>query len=178
MKKIIFSIIALVTLTGFKSFAQMAMAQPSKWDVSKGIEIAMETDSAWAILNNPEQLVNASNGYLKAIEIIDANKPVIRKVILSNGNSRIEDIVQNEAHNKLMVVSFTKTSLPKGINAAEYAIFLKYKGDLCSITWKAKIEGNNEAKKILMAELTTEFDNYAIGFEKLTRKSIPATKMN
>lgn len=178
MKKIILSILLLTGLSAIKANAQMAAATKVKWDVEKDIVIDMEMDNVWDIFNNNELLKKASNGYTSAIEVIDANMPVSRKIIFSNGSSRIENITQNEAHNKLISINFSDTGLPKGIKSAEYAIFIKAKDSKTAVVWRAKINGSEEAKKALIAQLTAEFNSYATGLDKMTKKSIPATRMN
>lgn len=178
MKKIILSILLLSTLSVIRSKAQMPAAQKVKWDVEKSAEINMEMDAVWDIFNNNELLKKASNGYVNAIEVLDATMPISRKIVFSNGGSRSEIITQNEAHNKLIAIDFADTNLPKGIKAAQYAIFIKAKDSKTSIMWRALIKGDEEAKKALIAQLTAEFDAYAIGFDKMTKKSIPAIRMN
>lgn len=178
MKKIILSLLFLTSLSVVKTKAQMPAAQKVKWDVEKSAEIDMEMDAVWDIFNNNELLKKASNGYVSTIEVIDATMPISRKIVFSNGGSRSEIITQNEAHNKLIAIDFADTNLPKGIKSAQYAIFIKAKDNKTNVMWRALIKGDGEAKKALTAQLTAEFDAYAIGFDKMTKKSIPATRMN
>ncbi|MNK03517.1 hypothetical protein D3C87_213660 [compost metagenome] len=178
MKKIILSLLLLTGLSTIKANAQMAAATKVKWDVEKDVLIDMEMDNVWEVFSNNELLKKASNGYVTAIEATNPNMPVSRKIVFSNGASREENITQSEAHNKLIAISFSDTSLPKGIKSAEYAIFIKAKESKTAVIWRAKINGNEEAKKALIAQLTAEFDSYAVGLDKMTKKSIPAARMN
>jgi hypothetical protein len=178
MKKILLSLFILTSLSAVKTYAQMGAAQKVKWDVEKNVEINMEMDMVWDIFTSNEQLQKASNGYVSAIEVIDPKFPMSRKITFSNGGNRFENITQSEAHNKLIAISFSDTNLPKGIKSAEYAIFIKAKDSKTSVMWRAKMQGNEEAKKALIAQLNAEFDSYAIGLEKLNKKSIPAARMN
>lgn len=178
MKKIILSLLLLTGVTVFKTNAQMEAAQKVKWDVEKSADINMEMDAVWEVFNNNELLKKASNGYVSAIEVIDATMPISRKIVFSNGGSRSEIITQNEAHNKLIAIDFNDTNLPKGIKDAQYAIFIKAKDNKTNIMWRALIKGDEEAKKALIAQLNAEFDSYATGFDKMTKKSIPAARMN
>ncbi|WP_316788288.1 SRPBCC family protein [Pedobacter frigoris] len=178
MKKIILSLLFLTSLTSVKTYAQMGAAQAVKWDISKSVDINMELDMTWEVFSNNEMLKKASNGYVSSIEVLDANSPVSRKIVFSNGGSRIENITQNEPHNRLIAIDFADTNLPKGIKSAEFAIFIKAKDSKTNVTWRALIKGDEEAKKALIAQLTAEFDSYALGLEKMTKKSIPAARMN
>ncbi|TKC09423.1 hypothetical protein [Pedobacter frigoris] len=178
MKKIILSLLLLTGLTAIKSYAQMEAAQKVKWDVEKGVEINMELDAIWEVFNNNELLKKASNGYVSAIEVIDAAMPISRKIVFSNGDSRLESITQNEAHNKLIAISFDDTKLPKGIKAAQYAIFFKANGSKTNVMWRALVSGDGDGKQALVKQLNAEFDSYAAGLEKMTKKSIPAVRMN
>lgn len=178
MKKILLSLLFLTSLSAAKTYAQMAAAQKIKWDIEKNVEINMEMDMVWDIFTNNEQLQKASNGYVSAIEVVDPKFPMSRKITFSNGGNRFENITQSEAHNKLIAISFSDTHLPKGIKSAEYAIFIKAKDSKTSVMWRAKVQGNEEAKKALIAQLNAEFESYAIGLEKLNKKSIPAARMN
>ncbi|MNL23257.1 hypothetical protein D3C87_1446360 [compost metagenome] len=178
MKKIILSLLLLTSLSTVRTYAQMAAAQKVKWDIEKNVEINMEMDMVWEIFNNNEQLKKASNGYVSTIEVIDPNFPMSRKIVFSNGGSRIENITQNEAHNKLIAIDFSDTGLPKGIKAAQYAIFIKAKDNKTSVKWRALVKGDEETKKTLIAQLNAEFDSYALGLDKMTKKAVPATRMN
>ncbi|WEK19928.1 MAG: SRPBCC family protein [Candidatus Pedobacter colombiensis] len=178
MKKIILSLLLLTGLSVLKANAQMEAAQTVKWDVNKDVTVNMEADAVWKILSEPELLKKASNGYVTGIEVVDANMPISRKITFANGGSRLENVVQNEPHNKLMVMEFADTALPKGIKSAQIAIFTKAKDNQASVSWKAMFKGDSEAKKALTAQLTAEFDSYAAGLEKMTKKVIPAARMN
>lgn len=177
MKKIILSLLLLTGLSVVKTNAQMEAAQKVNWDVAKDITVNMEADAVWEIFNQPELLKKASNGYVTAIEK-DANALSSRKITFSDGSSRMENIDQNEPHNKLIAISLVDTTLPKGIKSAQIAIFIKAKDEKASVTWRAMVKGDNEAKKALIAQLNTEFDNYATGLDKMTKKVIPAARMN
>jgi len=178
MKKIILSLLLLTSLSAVKTYAQMEAAQKVKWDVDKSVDINMELDMTWEVFSNNDLLKKASNGYVSAIEVIDANAPVSRKIVFANGGSRVENITQSEPHNKLIAIDFSDTNLPKGIKAAQFAIFLKAKDSKTNVTWRALVKGDGEAKKALIAQLTAEFDSYAAGLEKMTKKTIPAARMN
>lgn|GEM_PF-1175722 len=178
MKKVLLSLLLLTSLSAIKTNAQMAAAQQVKYDIVKNADIDMEADSLWQIFNNNELMKKASNGYISAIEVVDTNMPVSRKVVLSNGNSRIENITQNEPHNKFIVIQFSDSALPKGIKSAMMSVVLKAKDSKTNITWRALVKGDGEAKKALIAQLTSEFDSYVAGLDKMTKKSIPAMRMN
>lgn len=178
MKKIIFSLLLLTGLSAYKASAQMGAAQKVKWDVEKDADINMELDAVWNIFQNNELLKKASNGYVSAIEVIDTAMPISRKVVFSNGGDRLESITQNEAHNKLIAIDFADSNLPKGIKAAQYAIFFKANGGKTNVKWRAMVKGDNDAKQALMKQLNAEFDSYATGLDKMTKTSIPAVKMN
>ena len=178
MKKIVLSLLLLISLSAVKAYAQMGAAQAVKWDINKSVDINMELDMTWEVFSNNDLLKKASNGYVSAIEVIDANAPVSRKIVFSNGGSRLENITQNEPHNKLIAIDFADTNLPKGIKSAQFAIFIKAKDSKTNVTWRALVKGDEEAKKALIAQLTAEFDNYATGLDKMTKKSIPAARMN
>lgn len=156
----------------------MEAAQTIKWDITKTVDINMPLDMTWEVFGNNDLLKKASDGYVSAIEVIDANMPVSRKIVFSNGSSRVENIMQNEPQNKLIAINFADTNLPKGIKSAEYAIFLKDKNGKTNIVWRAMVKGDAEAKKALVTLLTAEFDSYAAGLDKMTKKSIPAARMN
>lgn len=178
MKKIILSLLLVISLSAAKTNAQMGTAQKIKWDVEKEVDVNMEVDATWEVFNNTELLKKASNGYVSNIEVIDSNHPVTRKIFFSNGGSRLEKISQNEAHNKLIAIDFPESTLPKGIKAIQYAIFLKAKDSKTTVMWRAMIKGDEEAKKALVMQLLQEFDSYVLGFDKMTKKSIPAARMN
>jgi len=178
MKNILWSIFLLVGLTATKANAQMPSAQQVKWDASKEVELNMDVDTVWEIFQQPELLKRASNGYVTSVEVTDPKFSVSRKMVFANGTSRLENIVQNERQNKLMVIEFANASLPKGIKSAEIAIFIRAKDPKTKILWKAKATGDNEAKRLLMEQLSAEFDGYVAGFNKMGRKVIPAVKMN
>lgn len=178
MKKIILSVLLLIGLSGVKTYAQMEAAQKVKWDVEKSVDLNMEADAVWDIFNNNDLLKKASNGYVTEISVIDANMPISRKIVFANGGSRSELITQNEAHNKLIAIDFSDTGLPKGIKSAQYAIFIKAKDGKANVAWGALVKGDAEAKKALIEQLTAEFNSYAVGLDRLTKKSIPAARMN
>jgi hypothetical protein len=178
MKKILLSLLLLIGLSGVKTYAQMEAAQKIKWDLEKNVDVNMEMDMVWDIFSNNDLLKKASNGYVSDITVIDANMPVSRKIVFANGGSRLENITQSEAHNKLIAIDFADSNLPKGIKSAQYAIFIKAKDSKTNVMWRAIIKGEAEAKKALIAQLTAEFDSYAVGLEKMTKKVIPAAKMN
>ncbi|MEQ7798918.1 hypothetical protein ABDJ41_03805 [Pedobacter sp. ASV1-7] len=178
MKKIILGLLLLTSVSAVKTYAQMGAATKVNWDIEKNIEINMEMDLVWDIFASNEQLQKASNGYVSAIEVVDPNFPMSRKISFKNGGHRFENITQSEAHNKLIAISFSDTDRPKGIKSAQYAIFIKAKGNQTSVMWRAKVDGNQEAKKALVAQLNAEYDSYAQGLEKMTKKVIPAARMN
>jgi hypothetical protein len=178
MKKIILSILLLTGLSVVTAKAQMEAAQKITYDVNKDATINMPQDQVWEILNQAELLQKASNGYVTAIFVTDANFPVEREVTFADGTKRKETIKQVDKQYKFMVIQLGTESLPKGIKEAEICIFTKDKDAKCEINWKAKIKGNTEGQKALMDKLTAEFESYALGFEKLTKKSIPAMRMN
>jgi hypothetical protein len=178
MKKIILSLLVLTGLSAYKANAQMGEAQKLKWDIEKSVDINMEPDAIWEVFNNNDLLKKASNGYVSAIEVLDASMPVSRKIVFSSGGTRTENITQNEAHNKLIAISFSDSNLPKGIKSAQFAIFFKAKDSKTNVMWRALVKGDEDAKKALIAQLTAEFDSYAVGLDKMTKKSIPATRMN
>lgn len=178
MKKIVLSLLLLTGLSAVTAKAQMEAAQKIKWDLDKSVDIHMESDSVWNVFANNDLLKKASNGYVSAIEVVDANMPISRKIVFANGGSRLENITQQEAHNKLIAIDFADTNLPKGIKSAQYAIFIKTKGDKTNVTWRGLVKGDEEAKKTLVAQLMAEFDSYAAGLEKMGKKSMPMMKMN
>lgn len=178
MKKILLSLLLLIGLSGVKTYAQMEAAQKIKWDLEKNVDVNVEMDMVWDIFSNNDLLKKASNGYISDITVIDANMPVSRKIVFANGGSRLENITQSEAHNKLIAIDFADSNLPKGIKSAQYAIFIKAKDSKTNVMWRAIIKGEAEAKKALIAQLTAEFDSYAVGLEKMTKRVIPAAKMN
>jgi len=178
MKKILLALLLLSSLPAIKAHAQMEAAQTIKWDISKSVDINMPLEMTWEVFSNNNLLKKASNGYVSTIEVLDANPPVSRKIVFSNGGSRVENITQNEPHNKLIAINFADANLPKGIKSAEFAIFLKDKDGKTNVIWRAMIKGDAEAKKALVTQLTAEFDSYATGLDKMTKKSIPAAKLN
>jgi carbon monoxide dehydrogenase subunit G len=178
MKKIILSLLLLTGLSAIKANAQMGAAQKITYDVNKEATINMPQDQVWEVLNQPELLKKASNGYATSITVTDANFPVEREVTFADNSKRKETIKQLEQEHKFMVIQLGNDFLPKGVTEAEIVIFTKAKDEQCNITWKAKIKGNDEGKKALIEKLTAEFDSYAIGFDKLTKKSVPAMRMN
>lgn len=177
MKKIILSLLVLTGLSAYKANAQMEAAQTVKWDITKEVSVNMEADAVWEIFSKPELLKKASNGFVTSIET-DANMPSSRKVTFADGSSRVENIDQNEPHNKLIAISLVDTSLPKGIKSAQIAIFIKATGEKAGITWRAMIKGNSEAKEALTKQLNAEFDAYAVGLNNMIKKTIPAARMN
>lgn len=178
MKKILLSLLLLIGLSGVKTYAQMEAAQKIKWDIEKDVDVNMEMDMVWDIFSNNDLLKKASNGYVSNITVIDANMPVSRNIVFANGGSRLENITQSEAHNKLIAIDFADSNLPKGIKSAQYAIFIKAKDSKTNVMWRVIIKGETEAKKALIAQLTAEFESYAAGLEKMTKKVIPAAKLN
>lgn len=178
MKKILLSLLLLIGLSGVKTYAQMEAAQKVKWDLEKNADINMEMDMVWDIFSNNDLLKKASDGYVSEITVIDANMPVSRKIVFANGGSRLENITQSEAHNKLIAIDFADNNLPKGIKAAQYAIFIKAKDSKTNVMWRVIIKGEAEAKKALIEQLSAEFESYAAGLQKMTKKVIPAAKMN
>lgn len=178
MKRIILSLMLLTGLSAITAKAQMGEAQTIKWDVSKDVTLNISQDIAWEILNQPEMLVKASNGYVTSIVVTDAKFPVSRDVFFADGSKRSETIKQMEKEHKFMVIQLAEASLPKGVKEAEFAIFTKAKGDLSTISWTALIIGNAEGKKALMEQLKAEFESYAAGFDKMAKNSVPATPMN
>lgn len=178
MKKILLALLLLTSVSAVKTYGQMEAAQKIKWDLDKSVDINMELDMTWEVFSNNELLKKASNGYVSAIEVIDANSPISRKIVFSNGGSRVENITQSEPHNKLIAIDFADTNLPKGIKSAQFAIFLKAKDSKTNVTWRAMVKGDDEAKKALIAQLNAEFDSYANGLDKMTKKTVPAARMN
>jgi hypothetical protein len=178
MKKIILSVLLITGLFSIKANAQMAAAQKVNWDSAKDVTLTMLTDDVWEIFNTPEQLVKASNGYVTSVTIKDANFPVVREITFADGTKRTETIKQLERHNKIIVIQLDKVTLPKGVNEAEIAIFIKGNDDKSTITWRALVKGNKEAKTALVEKLNAEFDSYILGFQKMTKKAIPAARMN
>jgi len=178
MKKIMLSLLLLISFSAVKTYAQMETAQKVSWDLDKSVDINMEADQVWDIFTNIDLLKKASNGYVTAITIVDANMPVSRKIAFANGASRLENITQQEAHNKLIAIDFADSNLPKGIKSAQYAIFIKAKDTKTNVTWRGLVKGDTEAKKALVAQLTAEFDSYAAGLYQMTKKVIPAAKLN
>nr|WP_121270885.1 hypothetical protein [Pedobacter schmidteae] len=177
MKKIIVSLLILTGLSTLKANAQMAAAQNIKWDITKEAEIDMDQETIWAILGEPELIGKASNGYVRTIAETDENSTASRKIIFANGDIRLEKIVQHDKENNFMVIHFAPASLPKGVTSAEISIFSKAKGDKCNIALKAVVKGDSEAKKALIAKLTTEFENYIAGLKNIAENSVPATTM-
>lgn len=177
MKKITVLLLLLTGLSVVRVDAQMQAATPVKWDVSKDIIVNMEADAVWEVFTTADLMKKASNGFVTAIEP-DANIKTSRKLIFADGSSRMENIDQQEAHNKLIALTLVDTTLPKGIKSAQIAIFIKAKEEKASIIWRAMVKGDNEAKQALMKQLNAEFDAYALGFDKMTKKSVPATRMN
>lgn len=178
MKKIVLSLLLLTGLSAITAKAQMEAAQKVTYDLNKDATISMPQDQAWEILNGADLLQKASNGYVTAITITDARFPVEREVTFADGTKRKETIKQVDKQYKFMVIQLGTEWLPKGVKEAEICIFTKDKDTKSEINWKAQIKGNAEGKKALMEKLTAEFDSYAIGFEKLTKKSVPMMKMN
>lgn len=178
MKKIILSLLLLTGLSAIKANAQMEAAQKINYEVNKEATINMPQDQVWEILNQPELLKKASNGYATSIKITDPTFPVVREVIFADGSKRTETVKQLEQEHKFMVIQVGNDYLPKGVTEAEIVIFTRNKDTQCLINWRAKIKGNNEGKKALVEKLTAEFNSYATGFDLLTKKAIPATRMN
>lgn len=178
MKKIVLSLLLVTGLSTVTVKAQMEAAQKVSYDVTKDATISMPQDEAWDILNKTELLQKASNGYVTSIVVTDANFPVEREATFADGTKRKETIKQLDKQYKFMVIQLGTEWLPKGVKEAEIVIFTKDKDTKCEINWKAMIKGNSEGKKALIEKLTAEFDSYALGFEKLTKKSIPAVRMN
>ncbi len=178
MKNVILSLILLTSLSAIKASAQMGAAQKVTYDLNKEALVNMPQDQVWEILNQPELLQKASNGYATSITVKDYSFPVVREVVFADGSKRAETIKQLEKQYKFMVIQLGSEYLPKGVSDGEILVFTRDKDAKCEITWKAKIKGNEEGKKALMEKLNAEFDAYAIGFDKLTKKSIPATRMN
>ena len=178
MKKIILSLMLLISFSAVKTYAQMGAAQKVSWDLDKSVDINMEADQVWEIFTNIDLLKKASNGYVTEIMVVDANMPVSRKIAFANGGSRLENITQQEAHNKLIAIDFADSNLPKGIKSAQYAIFIKAKDNKTNVTWRGLVKGDTEAKKALVAQLMAEFDSYASGLDQMTKKVIPAAKLN
>lgn len=168
----------LTGLSATKASAQMGAAQKITYDINKEAIVNMPQDQVWEILNQPELLQKASNGYVTSITVKDANFPVVREVLFTDGSKRTETIKQLEKQYKFMVIQIDNAYLPKGVSEGEIVVFTKDKDAKCELLWKAKIKGSDEGKKALMEKLNAEFDAYAIGFDKLTKKSIPATRMN
>jgi len=176
MKKVIVSLFVLICILGKKELhAQMGAAQQIKWDVVKDVDCNMSPDVVWNFLNDTVMLKRASNGYVTSIKTTD---PTSRIIVFSNGSTRSENILQSEKENKIMVMDINKESLPQGITSEEIAIFVKGDDKKSTITWRAKIEGNKEGKQTLINQLKAEFDDYAIGFEKIAENTIPAATMN
>lgn len=167
MKKIIISLLLLTGLSATTVKAQMAQAQTVTWDVSRDTEVNIDHWRMWKILDNADSLTTVSNGYVTSIQPVNPAIPRTRKVTFANGNTRVENIVQNEPHNKLLVMEMADTALPKGIKSVRIAIFLKAKDDGSSVMWKAMIDGGRNEKKALAQQLTAEFDSYIAGFKKL-----------
>lgn len=156
----------------------MGAAQKISYDIDKEIIINMPQDGVWEILNQPDLLKKASNGYVTSVTVTDANFPVEREVVFSDNSKRKESIKQLDKQYKFMVIQLGTESLPKGVNEAEIMIFTKDKDKQCQINWKALVKGNSEGKKALIEKLTAEFNSYAAGFEKLTKNVIPAASLN
>ncbi|WP_418603527.1 hypothetical protein [Hwangdonia sp.] len=149
--------------------AQMAAAKKIVWDVEINTIVNASKGDLWRLINDNQQLVKHSNGYVKSIKSIDQNpSDVKREIRFANGNRRLETIVQTDLVNKFMVIKINKASLIKGIKNAEIAIFTKSIDDENSrISWLAKIEGKKSQKKLLVKQLKAEFEAYAKGFNNL-----------
>lgn len=178
MKKIILSLLLLTALSAYKANAQMGTAQKLTYDINKETIINMSQEQVWEILNQPELLQKASNGYATSITVKDASFPVVREVVFADGSKRSETIKQLEKQHKFMVIQLGNEYLPKGLSEGEILIFTRNKDAKCEILWKARIKGNEQGKEMLIEKLNAEFDAYAIGFDRLTKKSIPAVPMN
>lgn len=176
MKKVILCLFVLICVFGKKELhAQLGAAQPMKWDVVKNVDCNMSSDVVWDILNDADLLKRASNGYITSVK---TTEPTSRAIAFSNGRTRAESIAQSDKENKFMVININKESLPQGVSSAVIAIFAKGEDKKTNITWRARIEGDGEGKQALIDQLKAEFDNYAIGFEKIAKNSIPAAVMN
>lgn len=169
MKKIILSLLLFSGLSAIKANAQMEAAKKVQYDVNKEVTINMPQMQVWAYLNQPEQLKQASNGYITSIKITDPAFPVVREVVFADGSKRTETINQLEQEHKFMVIQLGKEYLPKGVSEAEIVIFTRDKDPQCVINWRAQIKGKDEGKKVLIEKLTAEFNSYAAGFELLSR---------
>jgi hypothetical protein len=178
MKKIVLFLVLLTGLLATKAPAQMGAAQKITYDINKQAIVNMAQDQVWEILNQPELLQKASNGYASSITVKDANFPVVREVVFADGSKRTETIKQVDMQYKFMVIQLDNVSLPKGVSEGEILVFTRDKDAKCEILWKARIKGSDDGKKVLMEKLNAEFDAYAIGLDKQTKKSIPATPMN
>lgn len=178
MKKILFSLLLLSSLSILKTQAQMGAAKTMTWDVNKDATINMEADAVWEIFNSVELQKKVSNGYVTGIETIDANAPVVRKITFSNGSSRVEVITQNQPEHRMQVFKTDDSNLPKGIKSTQFAMFIKAKGNQTAIQWRAIVEGDKEAKKALMDSFTAEFESYIAGLTKMAEQVVPAAKLN
>lgn len=169
MKKIILSLLLLTGLSVIKANAQMEAAKKVQYDINKEVIINMPQMQVWAYLNQPEQLLKASNGYATSIKIVDPAFPVVREIVFADGSKRTETINQLEQEHKFMVIQLGNEYLPKGVVEAEIVIFTRDRDPNCLINWKAKIKGKAEGKKALIEKLTAEFNSYAAGFELLAK---------
>ncbi len=166
------TIVSLFLLLGListnKTFAQMASSKKIAWDIDKKVDVNVSQNTAWEFLNDVKMLKQLSNGYVTSATKGSKGNLVSINLVFLNGIVRTETIVQTDIVNKFMVIEISKESLPKGVINAEIAIFTNTKDDgNSSVNWKAKIDGENPGKQILMDQLNTEIGAYTVGFGKI-----------
>ncbi|MCO4292849.1 SRPBCC family protein [Solitalea sp. MAHUQ-68] len=180
MKKIFsLMVLGLIIITSPKpAHAQMGAAATIQWDVTKKASIKAEQEAVWSLLSDLKEITLYSKDFIKSAVIKGSSMPFDRVLTFANGTTRVEQIDQIEQEHKFIAYRFTQESLPKGIESAEIAVFTKASGKTTDVEWLARIEGNAEAKKALIAQLTAEFEVYATGMTNLFKNTIPATPMN
>jgi len=157
---------------------EMGAAQKVQWDITKETTMKIDQETVWELLSNLKHIGSYTKDFIKSVEVKGTSLPFDRILTFTDGTTRSEQIEQIERQHKFISYKISAQSLPKGLKDVTIGIFTKAKGESTEVSWLALIEGEKDAKKAFIAQLTAEFEKYASGMTNLLNNSVPAAKMN
>jgi len=180
MRKLFGAIFVLIVIASVKpaQAQEMGTAQKAQWDVTKEATVKADQETVWELISNLKHIGLYTKDFIKSVEVKGTSLPFDRILTFTDGTTRSEQIEQMERQHKFMSYKISAQSLPKGLKDVTIGVFTKAKGESTELSWLAMVEGEKDAKKAFMAQLTVEFEKYASGITNLINNSVPAAKMN
>lgn len=181
MNRILIVTFCMIFLGVSKSNAQMAAAQTVKWNIDCTLDLPVTRDSVWTLLKEYALVSKISNGFVQSIVHKDDIMPILRETTFKDGTKREELLSQVEEQYRFLVFKIKDSSLPKGIESAQIAVFTQEIDDnACQINWKGLVKGKKEAETKYLEVLGSEIKQYKLGLEKYfsdQTKVLPMMKM-